>query len=86
MTRYSTETPKLFARFFSEVNYDALKEKVTLFESCHGQSEEINVLFFKEIPGECAKIIREDTSEFYGVSNYSLSDSGKVRQLLVRVK
>lgn len=88
---YSTKTPILFARFFLEAPMETIVEKLSLYESCHGKSDEIDVIFFKKNPGKCPTEIKNDTSYYRGALNFQFADSivtaGVIkRQLLVTLK
>ena len=88
--KFKTSTPRLFARFFLEVNFEEVKRKIELHESCHGDADDIDVIFFKHNGKKTATIITEDTNALQGIVHFNVSDSHTSkgvmqRQLLVEV-
>lgn len=88
-TLYKTKTPRAFAQFFSEENYEKILKEQEKFENCHGKLPDIEVIFFSEIPGKCAEEFKTDT-RYAGVKSYNFSDMAMhkehvQRQLLVTV-
>lgn len=88
-TLYKTKNPTAFAQFFSEENFEKILNEQKKFESCHGTKPEIEVIFFKEVPGKCAEEIKTNT-RYAGLKSYNFSDMAAhkehvQRQLLVTV-
>ena len=88
-TLYKTRNPQAFAQFFSEENFEKILEEQEKFESLHGTKPDIEVIFFKEVPGQCAEEIKTNT-RYAGLKSYNFSDMSEhkefvQRQLLVTV-
>ncbi len=88
---YTTATPQLYSKFFSEENPQRIREELERFEKCHGFNPSIKVEFFKQDSNGISHLITDDNASYGGVIKYNFSDeasskSATRRLLLVTVR
>lgn len=71
---YTTATPRLFAKFFMQENFEKISSKLDLYEKCHGYKDSVSVEFYAHSDNGPATLITNDNVGFEKVVNYNFSD------------
>ena len=86
---YTTKTPKLFSKFFLEENFGKIEETLSAFETAHGSTQTIDVLFVFD-DGKSQRPAKKSDSTYGKVLHYNFADHAHnkysfQRELLIRV-
>ena len=83
-TSYCTKTPKAFSQLISELSFEKILELQKEYEKFRGSSSEvIDIVFFKEVPGETPILLNQDVP-FKKLISYQFSDKAVTKEFVQR--
>ena len=79
MPTFTTKNPFLMAMFFLHVGFDRIEKEIREYDELRGSVDEVEVVFFKEVPGKCPVLLKEDETYFPAVKYFELEDKQEHR-------